>query len=163
MRYLVDGYNVTKRDPATSGLSIAEQRDALERRLRATAARVLGTSSYTIVWDAAGGEGVSHAHADKVAYTRLLTADDAIVERVRRASERVGVVTSDRELAERCRSVALHGVDVLPSERLFADAPAPAKPKGGRGKRKPMPRDVGIPANANEINRELKKLWGIED
>jgi len=26
-----------------------------------------------------------------------------------------------------------------------------------------MPYDVGIPANANEINRELKKLWGIDD
>ncbi|MBC5584174.1 NYN domain-containing protein [Eggerthella sp. NSJ-70] len=163
MRYLVDGYNVTKRDPATSGLSIAEQRDALERRLRATAARVLGSSSYTIVWDAAGGEGVVRPAGDKVAYTRLPTADDAIVERVRRAPERIGVVTSDRELAERCRAVALHGIDVLPSERLFAGASAPAKSKGGRGKRKPMPRDVGIPANANEINRELKKLWGIED
>ena len=116
MRYLVDGYNVTKRDPATSGLSIAEQRDALERRLRATAARVLGSSSYTIVWDAAGGEGVVRPAGDKVAYTRLPTADDAIVERVRRASERIGVVTSDRELAERCRAVALHGIDVLPSE-----------------------------------------------
>jgi len=26
-----------------------------------------------------------------------------------------------------------------------------------------MPHDVGIPANANEINRELKKLWGVDD
>ena len=31
------------------------------------------------------------------------------------------------------------------------------------GLRSPMPYDVGIPANANEINRELKKLWGIDD
>ena len=55
------------------------------------------------------------------------TADDAIVEKVRRATERLGVVTSDNELAGRCRSAALHGVDVLPAERLFADAKPPKK------------------------------------
>lgn len=163
MHYLVDGYNVTKRDPATKGLAIDEQRDAFERRLRATAARVLGSSSYTIIWDAAGGEGVVRPASDKVAYTRLPTADDAIVERVRCASERIGVITSDHELAERCRAVALYGVDVFPSDYLFAGSSLPGKTRGEGGRKKPMPRDVGIPSNANEINRELKKLWGIED
>lgn len=163
MRYLIDGYNVTKRDPATRDLSLEEQRDALERRLRVRAASLFGSTSYTIVWDAAGGQGVVRPTGGDVAYTRMPTADDAIVERVRRASERVGVVTSDNELAGRCRAVALYGADILPSDCLFANAAAPVKLKGKRGKQKPLPRDVGIPANANEINRELKKLWGIED
>ena len=48
---------------------------------------------------------------------------------------------------------------MLPSERLFAQANGAAKKRKGA----PLPRDVGIPANANEINRELKKIWGIED
>ena len=159
MRYYIDGYNVTKRDPSTRNLSIEEQRDALERRLRIDAGRALGRASYTIVWDGAGGEGVVREPDLHVAFTRKPTADDAIVERVRGAKERVGVVTSDRGLAERCRAVALHGVDVLPSERLFAQASGAAKTRKGA----PLPRDVGIPANANEINRELKKIWGIED
>ena len=161
MRYFIDGYNVTKRDPATSGLSLEEQRQALERRLRVRAAAVLGHASYVIVWDAAGGEGVVRRRDDdRAAFTRLPTADDSIVGRVRRSSERVGVITSDRELAARCRAAALHGVDVMPAERLFADAPAPSRT---RGKRTPLPRDVGIPANANEITRELKALWCDEE
>ena len=160
MRYFVDGYNVTKRDPATSGLAIEDQRDALERRLRVRAASALGTTSYTIVWDGAGGQGVVRRANERAAFTRLPTADDAIVECVRRAPERVGVVTSDRGLADRCRAVALHGVDIVPAERLFEGALAPAKSKG---QRTPMPRDIGIPPNANEITRELKKLWGDED
>ena len=49
MRYLIDGYNVTKRDPATRDLSLEEQRDTLERRLRVAARDVLGAGSYTIV------------------------------------------------------------------------------------------------------------------
>ena len=101
MRYYIDGYNVTKRDPSTRNLSIEEQRDALERRLRIDAGRALGRASYTIVWDGAGGEGVVREPDPHVAFTRKPTADDAIVERVRGAKERVGVVTSDRGLAAR--------------------------------------------------------------
>ena len=160
MHYYIDGYNVTKRDPATRNLSLEEQRDALERRMRIAARRVLGRASYTIVWDGAGGEGVVHDTDSHVTFTRKPTADDAIVERVRRSTEQVGVVTSDRGLADRCRAVALHGVQVLPSDRLFASAEGESKRRKGRT---PLPRDVGIPANANEINRELKKLWGIEE
>lgn len=159
MRYYIDGYNVTKRDPATRDLPIEEQRSQLEGRMRVQAVKLLGGSSYVIVWDAAGGQGVVHGHGPDVRYTRKPTADDAIVARVRAANARVGVVTSDRGLADRCRAVALHGVDVLPAERLFAGA----KPARSAKKRKPLPRDMGIPSNANEINRELKELWGIED
>lgn len=159
MHYVIDGYNVTKRDPVTNGLSLEAQRDALERRLRITATDMLGKATYLIVWDAAGGEGVVRPTDPHEEYTRLPTADDAIVEKVRRAQTRIGVVTSDRKLADRCRSVASHGVDILPAERLFAAATSKAKSH----RKAPLPRDIGIPANANEINRELKELWGIDD
>ncbi|WP_180326520.1 NYN domain-containing protein [Raoultibacter phocaeensis] len=162
MHYLIDGYNVTRRDPATKNLLLEEQRLELESRLRIKSSVLLGKATYTIIWDASGGIGTVNptgaAHRDSE-YTRLPTADDAIVAKVRRATERIGIVTSDNELANRCRSAAPHGVDILPAERLFADA----KPKKARDKKAPLPRDVGIPPNANEINRELKKIWGIED
>lgn len=162
MRYLIDGYNVTKRDPATRDLPLEEQRDTLERRLRVAARDVLGAGSYTIVWDASHGAGSTHRLDAPVGFTRMPTADDAIVSKVRSAKERIGVVTSDRELANRCRSAASCGVDVLPAERLFAES---AKRSGGAkgGKRAPIPRDVGLPANAHAITRELKELWGSED
>lgn len=162
MHYLIDGYNVTRRDPATKDLSLEEQRTALEKRLRLGMPSLPGKATYTIVWDAASGAGstsaTAHAHP-RSEYTRLPTADDAIVAKARQATERIGVVTSDNELANRCRSAALHGVDIVPSERLFAQE----KPTKKRGRKTPMPRDIGIPANANEINRELKELWGIDD
>lgn len=158
MQYFIDGYNVTKRDAATRDLPLEDQRRELEGRLRINAQALLGTRSYCIVWDGAGGEGVVNRSDAKTDYTRLPTADDSIVARVKRANARVGVVTSDRGLADRCRGAASHGVDIVPSDRLFACAVGkrPAKKKPA------LSRDVGIPANANEINRELKELWGIE-
>ena len=158
MHYLIDGYNVTRRDPSTKDLPLEDQRAELEKRLRIGKTMLPGKATYSIVWDAAGGAGIVHP-TDRSEYTRMPTADDAIVEKVRRATERIGVVTSDNELAGRCRSAALHGVDVLPAERLFADAKPPKK----RSKNTPMRRDIGIPANAHEINRELKEIWGIDD
>ena len=160
MHYYIDGYNVTRRDPATRDLPLEEQREHLERRLRADTGALLG-KSFTIIWDGAGGEGIAGSTSRALThseFTRMPTADDAIVDKVRRASMRVGVVTSDRELANRCKSAAQHGVEILPSDRLFASAP-----KKKRTSRKPMRRDIGIPSNANEINRELKEIWGIED
>ncbi|MEG0027624.1 MAG: NYN domain-containing protein [Raoultibacter sp.] len=159
MQYYIDGYNITKRDPATRDLSIEDQRAALEGRMRVRSVALLGRAAYTIVWDGAGGAGVAGNHKAKVQYTRLPTADDAIVAKVCNASVRVGVVTSDNELARRCKAVALAGVEILPAECLFEGAKASAKAKS----RVPLRRDIGIPPNANEINRELKKLWGIDE
>lgn len=159
MEYYIDGYNVTKRDPATRDLPIDAQRNELEQRMRIKGAALLGKGKYTIVWDGVGGHGVVHDAGPEVHYTRMPTADDSIVAKVRVAKARVGVVTSDNELADRCRAVAQHGVDILPCERLFASTEPIRKAKAHI----PMRRNIGTPANANEINRELKKLWGIDE
>lgn len=159
MRYYIDGYNVTRRDPATRGLSLEDQRAALEERLRMRGRTLLGTASYLIVWDGAGGEGCAGPLRSEVRFTRKPTADDAIVDGVRAASSRVGVITSDHGLASRCREAASHGVEILPAERLFASAA-----KAGKGARRTRSSgEPGIPPNANRINEELKKIWGIED
>ncbi len=165
VHYYIDGYNVTKQDPHTKNLELECQREALEVRMRVKGSALLGRGGYTIVWDGAGGVGlasqsstaqVSHSH-----YTRKPSADDAIVEKVRHAQEHVGVVTSDNELVNRCRAVALHGVTVLPARRLFEEAKPTYSATGG--KHRALARNVGIPAEADSINRELKELWGIED
>lgn len=122
MLHLIDGYNVTKRDPATRNLPIEEQRLALETRLQTRARELIGTTDYLIVWDGAGGNGVARRAARKSSFTRRPTADDAIVERVRAARTHICVVTSDNGLAARCRAAASVGVDVKPSSILFADA-----------------------------------------
>ena len=98
MRYFIDGYNVTRQDPATRDLSLDEQRAALEARLKAFATRLLGSRDYVIVWDGAQGSTKGFTYAKSGAssqFTRKPTADDAIVSKVKSARERVGVVTSD--------------------------------------------------------------------
>lgn len=179
MLYYIDGYNVTKRDPATRHLPLERQRDALERRMQAFSRSLLGKdSTYRIVWDGAGGVGIAHRGGVHAEYTSLPTADDAIVEHVRAADVCVGVVTSDRDLVDRCKHAARRRVQTLPSETLFehtrgqgrATAHGADGAKGGNGRRESpddagerLTREVGIPDDADEINRELKELWGIED
>lgn len=159
MRVYIDGYNVTRSDPATRNLPLEEQRAALEQRLRADARALLGTGDYQIVWDASGGFGDSRSDRGHVRYTRRDTADDAIVSRVRASKGRVCVVTSDGELANRCRQAAPYGADIKPSSMLYTGS----KPRARRRRRGSVRRDEGIPANANAIKAELKRLWGIED
>jgi predicted RNA-binding protein with PIN domain len=168
MFHVIDGYNVTKRDPATRELSLEDQRHALEARMRTRARTAIGTTDYLIIWDGAGGKGIVHANSNHVRFTRLDTADDAIVARVREENRRVCIVTSDNGLVRRCKSAATQGVEIKPSDILFEDAPlfAALKPET-TGKqprhRKSSNAEPGIPPFANEINQELKNIWGIED
>ena len=160
MRWYIDGYNVTKSDPATKGLSLEDQRAALEARCRIKAQAVLGTHDYRIIWDGSGGfsrNGTAGA-SSKEHYTRMPTADDSIVNLVAQSRTKCGVVSNDRRLIERCKGVATCGVEIKPSDVLYEARAAKAKHKQAPK----MNRNVGIPANAHAINEELKKLWGIE-
>jgi hypothetical protein len=165
VHYFIDGYNVTKQDPSTRDLELEDQREALETRMNVRGSALLGKGDYTIIWDGAGGVGVSDrigvAKASHSRYTRRPSADDAIVETVRCAKQQVGVVTSDHELARRCQAVAPQGVTILPATRLF-EAAQPAHSATGKTPRT-LSRNVGIPPQAAAINKELKELWGIED
>ena len=170
MFHLIDGYNVTKSDPATRALSLEQQRHALEARMRMHAREFIGTTDYLIIWDGAGGAGTTRARDDKARFTRLDTADDSIVARVQRESRHICVVTSDNGLIARCKSATGAGVDFKPSKTLFEDARmfAALEPQGKGARSKPKRAkksnaEPGIPPFANEINRELKELWGIED
>ena len=66
MHTLVDGYNVTKADPATREGTLEDQRTALVGRLRARRASLLDSGDATVVFD--GQQGMSAA---PVSYTHL--------------------------------------------------------------------------------------------
>lgn len=170
MLYLIDGYNVTKQDPETCNLSLEDQRRSLEQRMPKIFKQLFGKrATYRIIWDGAGGGGVSHSVDKNSHFTRLATADDSIVNRVLGAKEKIAVVTSDKGLALRCQNAAEFGVDIVPSSKLFSRPTKRAKSgkvlpeKAPRGKADRISGDIGIPPNANKINEELKKIWGIED
>lgn len=147
MRILIDGYNVTMRDPATRDLAAGDQRVALARRLGARGRELLGAGTVTIVWDGrSDGHGESSGPVTE-RYSGDVTADEMIVAL---AAPGDTVVTSDREVAERA---AARGAQVRAADVAFEAA------TGTRPKRRPRAADAGLPQGANAITQELKDLW----
>lgn len=151
MRFLIDGYNVTRSDPATRSHSLEEQRRALVARLAARGADLLGRGRVTVVFD-----GVAGGHADggqgqvSVRFASgPETADDLIVRLVTAGD--TTVVTDDGGLAGRARA---RGAAIVSSSACFEQA-STRKVTGRRYRAS----GAGLPPGANSITEELKGLW----
>lgn len=158
MLFIVDGYNVTRSDPSTRGLSLEDQREALVRRLRARGPQMLGAGRIVVVFDGAQGTGgiVGDTAPVRVVYAREDSADDAIVRTSSGVREKVVIVSNDRELVARVRVHAAGSVEARESAACYESAGRGASRRG----RVPAPqRDAGLPAGANKITEELKDLW----
>lgn len=159
MLYLVDGYNVTHRDPATSELSLREQREALEARLRVRGRDLLGAGRIVVVFDGEGGPGLSNGGGApvEVVYAHSGSADDEIVKLAARATDSVTVVSADRGLMERAKAQAGSRLTQKDSACCFeAAGKGAARKNRARGG---IAREAGVPRGANAITRELKELW----
>jgi predicted RNA-binding protein with PIN domain len=161
MLFLVDGYNVTKRDSATSALSLLEQREALVARLRVRGRDLLGSGRIVVVFDGESGLGLSTGGdvPVEIVYARERSADDEIVRIAGSVGDDVVVVSNDRELATRVGGKAAGRVEVRESSCCF-EAARGKKRSTARGS---IARDGGLPRNANAITRELKDLWLDEE
>jgi predicted RNA-binding protein with PIN domain len=161
MLFIVDGYNVTRRDSATSSLSLEEQRDALVARLRVRGSDLLGNGRVVVVFDGEGGPGLSTGGGVpvEIVYAHKHSADDEIVRIASRAKGDVVVVSSDRDLGRRASERATAKVELREASTLFEAARGKPRPKS-RGS---IARDAGLPRGANAITRELKDLWLNED
>ncbi len=108
MLYLVDGYNVTHRDPDTASLSLLEQREALVARLRVRGRDLLGSGRIVVVFDGQGGPGLSTGGGVpvEIVYAHEGSADDEIVRIAAKATGSVVIVSGDRELLDRAQSQA---------------------------------------------------------
>lgn len=149
MRFLVDGYNVTKRDPATASLPLEAQREALVARLAVRGADLLGAGPVTVVFDGiAGGVSTRGRGVVEVRFSRGESADDVIARLA--VGGDVTVVTSDTALTWR---VSAEGARVLPADTCFEAR----RPK--RRKAPPPGGSSGLPRGADAITRELKDLW----
>lgn len=149
MRWLVDGYNVIRRDPelaAREGESLQAGRDAL-CRLLSTAAR-LSRDRFTVVFDgdrgggsASGGEGV------RVIFSSARETADQVL--ARQAMAGGTVVSNDREVrdaATRAGAIAVGADEFLARLRKAGrprvpakdeDDDTPAPPKKGNPRRLP--------------------------
>ncbi len=148
MRILVDGYNVTKRDPATADCSLDEQREALVARLAVRGRELVGRGPIVVVFDgvAGGGQGQGRGEVE-VRFSRDEEADELIVRLA--AQGESTVVTSDGALARRAIAA---GARVLGAETCFEARQGKRRgryPAGG----------AGLPPGANRVTEELKKLW----
>jgi hypothetical protein len=161
MLYLVDGYNVTRRDPATSELSLLGQRDALVARLRVRGRDLLGTGRIVVVFDGESGPGLSTGGGVpvEIVYAHQHSADDEIVRIAAKSKSPVVVVSSDRDLGRRAGERATVAVELRESSTCFEAARGKPR-KRSRGS---IGRDAGLPRGANAITRELKDLWLTEE
>jgi predicted RNA-binding protein with PIN domain len=162
MHWMVDGYNVIRRDPALASqeaVSLEAGRAALCRLLAATA-RASG-ERFTVVFDGAGRGGTgtgggavsvvfssARETADRV-LARLAVSGGAVVSNdreVRRAAERAGAiaVTTDQFLA-RLESLAGPGSSAAPGDEATPpykddETDEPAHPRKGNPRRLPRKR-----------------------
>lgn len=117
MQWLVDGYNVIRRDPALASreaVSLEAGRDALCRRL-AEVARVSG-EGFTVVFDGAGrgGSGVSGG-AVRVLFSSARESADRLLARM--ATRGGAVVSNDREVR---RAAARAGAIAVSTDEFLA-------------------------------------------
>jgi hypothetical protein len=160
MLLLVDGYNVTMRDPATSGRSKESQREELLARLRVHARRIARGGAIVVVFDAHGELGRSSDSDGSIKVVYANVADDEIVERCSGSIGRVAVVTDDLHLRARISQDVGRHVEYRDGSSVYAETIA-ATPNAPR--KAPLAREAGLPRGANKITKELKDLWLTED
>ncbi len=148
MRWLIDGYNVIRRDPELAGLdqrNLADGREGL-LRLLARVARDSG-DEFVVVFDGArGAHSPVPAARVRVVFSRPPEkADDVLVRLARAEGDGATVVTSDRTVqdASRRAHAAAVGADEFLAHALAGGAPpdgndaddAPRRPKTGNPRR----------------------------
>ena len=159
MLFLVDGYNVTHRDPATAPLALIEQREALVARLRVRGRDLLGNGRIVVVFDGEDGPGLSTGGGVpvEIVYAHARSADDEIVRVAAKTHGSVVVVSSDRGLIDRAQAHAGARLEARDASCCFESAGKGSKRK--KTSRGSIAREGGLPRGANAITRELKDLW----
>lgn len=125
MRWLIDGYNVIRREPdlrAEEARGLEAGRRALLRRLAAVARR--SSDRFTVVFDGAP----THAPAASGGQLEIIfsrppqTADDVLMRWARQEGGGAAVVTSDRRVADAARRAHC---TVVTAEAFMAGLDAP--------------------------------------
>ncbi|MCL4078391.1 NYN domain-containing protein [Coriobacteriia bacterium Es71-Z0120] len=139
---------MARSDPATKPLADEEQRAALVRRLAVRGEALLGTSTIVVVFDGCPDGMAESVGSVEVRFSRDRIADDLVAAL---AGPDAVVVTSDHELADRCRAA---GARVQPASTVFESA----RPARRRKSARYPASTVGIPKGGNLITEELKRM-----
>jgi predicted RNA-binding protein with PIN domain len=131
MRWLVDGYNVVRRDPDLRACE-AESLEAGRRALLRLLARARRTphDEFTVVFDGArrtGGEPPGAGRIRVVFSRPPATADDELMRLARQLRNGAVVVSSDRKVQDAARRA---GSAVLTAEQFLDALDVPGTPSG---------------------------------
>jgi predicted RNA-binding protein with PIN domain len=153
MIYLLDGYNII-------GLPKSTENECIKLILMIKHAKKLRKHAVIIFFDGGNflNNKISLPNNIKLYYSGERTADEAIIDYVRRGKKReeMIVVTKDRDLQ---KAVKYYGGNTIDNEEFIEYI--------SREKNKPIYKDESLskrlPANAHKITEELRKLWLDED
>jgi predicted RNA-binding protein with PIN domain len=132
MRWLIDGYNVVRRDPelrAREAESLEAGRRALVHRL--ARARRIPHDEFIVVFDGVrrlGSEPTAAGRIGVVFSRPPATADDELMRLARQLRDGAVVVSSDHKVQDAARRA---GSAVLTAEQFLEALDAPATPSGG--------------------------------
>jgi predicted RNA-binding protein with PIN domain len=154
MRWLIDGYNVIRRDPVLRGC----ERESLETGRRALVHLVAAlarqsTDEFVIVFDGArrGGAPPSAGRVSVVFSRPPESADDTIIRLATQWRERAIVVTSDRTIEHAAHRA--HCAVVSAEEFLDRGSAAPAEPADDEQEEQPSPSKRGNPRRLSKKSR----------
>lgn len=146
MRWLVDGYNVIRRDP---GLRAREQ-ESLEAGRRALLQLLASQAraprdDFTVVFDGARmtGGGPSAGRVQVLFSRPPRTADDELMRLARQLGAGGIVVTSDRKIQDAARRA---GCPVVTAEQFLRGLSAESEPRGASSEPRTDRADPGDPA-----------------
>ncbi len=160
MLVLIDGYNVTMRDPRTSASSKETQRNSLIGRLRFSAKQIAPGGSVVIVFDSRQKFGIDVEDEGPVKVVYAADADDEILRRCAEVRGAVAVVTDDMRLRARISQEVGRRVAFRSTEEVTAVAL-----RASRETKRPglVAREDGLPSGAADITEELSRLWLPDD
>ncbi|HEY3065309.1 MAG TPA: NYN domain-containing protein [Methylomirabilota bacterium] len=158
MRWLIDGYNVIRRDPALSSRE-TESLEAGRTALLHVLATVAGTSpdTFTVVFDGARRTGgMASGGRVEVLFSRPPDhADDVLVRLAARWRDGAVVVSSDRAVRDAARRA---GATVLGAEEfLAAIATSPGEDSGGDDEETASREKRGNPRRASKAARAAER------
>jgi predicted RNA-binding protein with PIN domain len=122
MRWIVDGYNVIRRDPDLAGAEASGLEPGRAALLRVVIGAALRTGdAFTVVFDGAPGHAAASGsgQVDLVFSRPPESADDVVIALARRLGQGAIVVTSDRTVGDAARRA---GATILSAEQFAAAA-----------------------------------------
>ena len=158
LHFLIDGYNLIKRNPAFAGKKLEDGRQALISFIEHNRPQGSLRNSVTIVFDGKPGMyGLPYAQEVSIVFTEYESADDLIKYRVEesRNKKEIIVVTDDKQLMLYVRGLGSGVMSVGEFYKRTVSAKPPV-PKGGRPRENPK---VITSSFEHSVNQEFEKIW----